>query len=163
MTETDLLWRARCEATRAVSCCFVGADFAALDIDREPVPETAGNDSRPSVNVPALRANWEIVEKLAAVLAKRRRMPADEARRVVAEARIQAAVADELRIGDARSDTYREGMVDVLRLRVLQIPIPRRYRPGTVEFDAYYAGNDRGHALWRKMQASTARPEGRKA
>jgi hypothetical protein len=68
------------------------------------------------------------------------------------EACIQAAVTEELRIGDARSAIYRQGLVDVLRLRLQRIPIPARYRPGTVEYDAYFSGNDRGHVLWHKMR-----------
>ena len=80
------------------------------------------------------------------------------------EARIQGAVSEELRIGDARSTVYRQGLVDVLRFRFQCIPIPVRYRPGTVEFDAYHAGNERGWILWRKLSEGGAlcEPEGKR-
>lgn len=57
-----------------------------------------------------------------------------------------------LAFGTKRSAEYRRGMLDVLRFRLdgerLQCP----YREGTPQFDAYFAGNDRGHAVWRGMQ-----------
>lgn len=70
----------------------------------------------------------------------------------MSEAQIQAAVSGELRFGDARSAVYRQGMVDVLRYRAQGVPIPRAHRPGTVEFDAYHAGNARGWILWNKLR-----------
>ena len=72
------------------------------------------------------------------------------------DAEILAAVAEELKHADARSGVYRDGMADVLRYRVRGVAIPRRYRPGTIECDAYYAGNSHGHALWRKLLESGA-------
>jgi hypothetical protein len=30
--------------------------------------------------------------------------------------------------------------------------LPTPYQPGSIEFDAYYAGNERGHQLYRKLQ-----------
>ena len=66
---------------------------------------------------------------------------------------ILAAVAEELGRGDARSAVYQQGMADVLRYRLQGIAIPQVHRPGTVEFDAYYSGNERGHVLWRKLRA----------
>jgi hypothetical protein len=71
---------------------------------------------------------------------------------ITTDAEIQAVVDEELRTGDKRSVPYRLAMIDVLRLRILRIQIPMRYEPGTVEFDAYYSGNTRGHALWRAIQ-----------
>jgi hypothetical protein len=70
------------------------------------------------------------------------------------DAEILAAVAEELKHADARSDVYKEGMADVLRYRVHGVAIPPRYRPGTIECDAYYAGNSHGHALWRKLDGA---------
>ena len=70
------------------------------------------------------------------------------------DAEIVAAVDTELRRCDARSAIYREAMIDVLRFRLRGVAIPRRYRPGTVELDADAAGNERGHALWRKLLES---------
>jgi len=71
----------------------------------------------------------------------------------VQDKELQSAVDSELAIGDRRSMEYRLGMLDVLRLKALGAPIPRRYAPGTVQFDAYHAGNGRGHILWRDMHA----------
>jgi len=70
------------------------------------------------------------------------------------DAEILAAVAEELKHADARSGVYRDGMADVLRYRVRGVPIPARYRSGTVEHDAYFAGNWHGHVLWRKLRES---------
>jgi len=81
----------------------------------------------------------------------------------VSEAQILAAVAEELRRGDARSPVYQLGMADVLRYRLYGVPITRPYRPGSIEFDAYYSGNERGHLLWRKMQAGSFVADGRAA
>jgi len=72
--------------------------------------------------------------------------------RAEADVEILAAVAEELKRGDARSAVYQQGMADVLRYRLRGVTIPRRYRAGTVEFDAYYAGNERGHVLWGKLR-----------
>jgi hypothetical protein len=67
------------------------------------------------------------------------------------DAEISAAVDAELKPGDARSAVYREAMIDVLRFRLRNVAIPRRYPTGTVEADAAFSGNERGHALWRKL------------
>lgn len=55
-------------------------------------------------------------------------------------------------IGTKRSAEYRRGMLDVLRFRLEGVPIECPYREGTSQFDAYFAGNDRGHAVWRALQ-----------
>ena len=66
---------------------------------------------------------------------------------------IAAAVDAELRGGDMRSGIYRQAMIDVLAYRVNGTPMSSPYsRPGTVEFDAYLAGVERGNALYRKLQ-----------
>lgn len=57
-----------------------------------------------------------------------------------------------LAIGTKRSAEYRRGMLDVLRFRLEGERIQCPYREGTPQFDAYFAGNDRGHAVWRAMQ-----------
>lgn len=69
----------------------------------------------------------------------------------------RAAAADQivdgvLAIGTKRSAEYRRGMLDVLRFRLEGEGIQCPYREGTPQFDAYFAGNDRGHAVWRAMQ-----------
>lgn len=65
-------------------------------------------------------------------------------------------VDDELSTGDPRSMEYRQGVLDAIRFRLGGIPIPRRYQVGTAQADAYFAGIERGHALWRMRQK---RPE----
>jgi hypothetical protein len=76
----------------------------------------------------------------------------------VSEAEILAAVAEEIKRGDARSLEYQRGMAAVLRYRARGVRIPCPYRLGTAEADAYFSGNERGHALWRKMRESGERP-----
>lgn len=63
-------------------------------------------------------------------------------------------VDKELAIGTPRSQEYRQGMLDVLALRELGTPLPQpaRYQLGTAQADAYFAGCERGHALWRSTQ-----------
>jgi hypothetical protein len=58
--------------------------------------------------------------------------------------------------GTRRSTEYRRGMLDVLRFRLERQPIQCPYREGTPQFDAYFAGNDRGHVVWRAMQQGEA-------
>jgi hypothetical protein len=62
---------------------------------------------------------------------------------------IAKMVDDELRIGDPRSPEYRLGMIDLLQRRYNGLPFTGRYRPGTVQFDAYSSGVERGWALYR--------------
>lgn len=58
--------------------------------------------------------------------------------------------------GSRRSLEYWRGVLDVLRFRMEGDRIECPFREGTVQFDAYFAGNDRGHALWRQMQHEVA-------
>ncbi|MDP3816202.1 hypothetical protein [Pseudomonas sp.] len=51
--------------------------------------------------------------------------------------------------GDRRSAAYREGMIAVIKRRIDDSPVQAPYAAGTVEFDAYFAGNERGHNEWR--------------
>lgn len=68
-------------------------------------------------------------------------------------------IADKvLAIGDKRSAAYRRGLVDVLALRLNGTRIQCPYQPGTSEFDAYFAGNDRGHFQWRLMVEGAWKP-----
>jgi len=62
-----------------------------------------------------------------------------------------------LAIGTRRSAEYRRGMLDVLRFRLDGTSIQCPYREGTSQFDAYFAGNDRGHTVWHALQ-QTERP-----
>ncbi|MBS0353734.1 MAG: helix-turn-helix transcriptional regulator [Proteobacteria bacterium] len=69
------------------------------------------------------------------------------------------AIADKvLAIGDKRSAEYRLGLVDVLAFRLEGKRIQCPYKAGTPEFDAYFAGNDRGHFQWRLMVEGEWKP-----
>lgn len=69
------------------------------------------------------------------------------------------AIADKvLAIGDKRSAAYRRGLVDVLAFRLEGKHIQCPYRAGTSEFDAYFAGNERGHFQWRLMVEGEWKP-----
>lgn len=61
-------------------------------------------------------------------------------------------------IGNRRSAEYRCGMLDVLRYRLEGVPIRCPYQEGSVQFDAYFAGNDRGHHVWRAMVGGAGKP-----
>jgi hypothetical protein len=74
----------------------------------------------------------------------------------MSEAEILAAVAEEIKRGDARSAEYQRGMAAVLRWRERNVRIPCPYRLGTAEADAYFSGTDRGHVLWRKLHTPDA-------
>lgn len=54
-----------------------------------------------------------------------------------------------LKHGTPRSPEYRRGIEDVLRLKFGGQPIRCPFQPGTAQFDAYFAGNDKGHAICR--------------
>ena len=55
--------------------------------------------------------------------------------------------------GDRRSAVYWRGALDALRFRLQGGRIQCPYEAGSVEFDAYFAGNERGHHLWRVEQS----------
>jgi hypothetical protein len=76
------------------------------------------------------------------------------------DAEISAAVDAELHPGDARSAVYRQGIINVLRFRIQGVKIPCSYRLETVEADAYFSGNERGHVLWRKLREGRPRLTG---
>lgn len=68
-------------------------------------------------------------------------------------------IADKvLAVGDKRSAAYRRGLVDVLAFRLDGKRISVPYQSGTAEFDAYFAGNDRGHFQWRLMVDGAWKP-----
>jgi transcriptional regulator with XRE-family HTH domain len=70
------------------------------------------------------------------------------------------AIADKvLAIGDKRSAAYRRGLIDVLAFRLDGMRIQCPYQPGTPEFDAYFAGNERGHFQWRLMVEGEWKPQ----
>jgi hypothetical protein len=70
------------------------------------------------------------------------------------KSQIQALVDGELRHGDKRSAVYRAAMLDILDFKMNGTPLPQPYRLGSTEFDAYCAGNERGHALYRKTKGT---------
>jgi hypothetical protein len=55
-------------------------------------------------------------------------------------------------VGNRCSAEYRRGMLDVLRFRLEGVRIECPYHQGTAQFDAYFAGNNRGHGLWRDLK-----------
>jgi hypothetical protein len=54
--------------------------------------------------------------------------------------------------GDRRSPEYRRGMLDVLTYRMQGVRIQVPFELGTSQADAYFAGNERGHAVWRDLK-----------
>lgn len=52
-------------------------------------------------------------------------------------------------VRDPRSDEYKAGVLAVLRFRIDGQKIPHPYAMGTAQADAFYAGTDEGHRLWR--------------
>lgn len=68
----------------------------------------------------------------------------------------EAIVDAAKRYGDKRSAEYWRGALDVLRFRMHAERIQCPYREGTVQFDAYFSGNDRGHVLWRERAVKLA-------
>lgn len=70
------------------------------------------------------------------------------------------AIADKvLAIGDKRSVAYRRGLVDVLAFRLEGKRILCPFKAGTAEFDAYFAGNERGHVQGRLMVEGEWKPQ----
>ena len=53
---------------------------------------------------------------------------------------------------DPRSAEYKEGVRAALEFRVSGKRLPRPYRMGTVQADAFYAGVDEGNQLWRQYE-----------
>lgn len=61
--------------------------------------------------------------------------------------------------GDRRSEPFLQGLIAVLQNRIENVVKPNPYAPGSVEFDAFHAGNIRGHNEWRNalIEASSDR------
>lgn len=52
----------------------------------------------------------------------------------------------------ARSKQYRQGVRDMLQNRLSQTPFPAcRFAEGGCEFDAYFAGQDEGRTIARRI------------
>ena len=65
---------------------------------------------------------------------------------------LEELVDHELSQSTPRSAEYRLGMLDALRFRLNGFRTTDRYEAGTAHFDAYFAGQERGFSLWRKLQ-----------
>ncbi|MDP2832170.1 MAG: hypothetical protein Q8Q28_02500 [Pseudomonadota bacterium] len=61
----------------------------------------------------------------------------------------ESITAAALEHGTARSAEYRAGLLDVLKFKMQRVPIHCPHRPGTAQFDAYFAGNTRGFDVYR--------------
>lgn len=61
---------------------------------------------------------------------------------------VEQIVDERLKSGDPRSRQYREGMLAVLLFKFLGTRIDCPYKSGSVDADAYFHGNDRGHHEW---------------
>ncbi|SAL07224.1 hypothetical protein AWB78_08482 [Caballeronia calidae] len=53
---------------------------------------------------------------------------------------------------DPTSPEYKAGVRSILNLRVGGIPVPLPYELGTAQADAYFAGQNEGHRIWRKLE-----------
>lgn len=63
-----------------------------------------------------------------------------------------------------RSHEYREGCAAALEFRVLGVRIESRYPAGSCGADAWAAGVEEGHAIWRaNVMACTCQPSNRPA
>lgn len=60
---------------------------------------------------------------------------------------------------DPRSSQYKAGARAALAFRTEEIPIPQPYPAGSVEADAFSAGIEEGHAIWRRTVAAAAGAE----
>ncbi len=68
---------------------------------------------------------------------------------------MERIVDHEMQWGDPRSSVYRLGAIDCLCRRTTGVELPKRYKMGTVEADAYWAGFDRGWMIWRRLERVT--------
>lgn len=66
-----------------------------------------------------------------------------------AEALFKAAFSG---IREPRSREYKQGVMAVLMNRCAQVEPVCPYSPGSVESDAWYAGTEEGHSVWRAHQ-----------
>lgn len=51
---------------------------------------------------------------------------------------------------DPRSEEYMRGCIAALKFRVGAVSIRSPYQLGTAQFDAWRAGVDEGHSIWRR-------------
>jgi hypothetical protein len=57
---------------------------------------------------------------------------------------------------DPRSDEYKAGCRDLLNYKIHGTPLTRPYPMGTAQADAYYAGTDEGHDVYKRHQERSA-------
>jgi hypothetical protein len=50
---------------------------------------------------------------------------------------------------DPRSEAYKAGVLDTLTFKESGQELNHPYDPGTAEADAWFAGNQEAHSLWR--------------
>ncbi|MFM0432335.1 hypothetical protein PQQ75_25215 [Paraburkholderia aspalathi] len=53
---------------------------------------------------------------------------------------------------EPRSAEYKQGVRDLLAMRIEGVRIAIPYTQGTAQRDAYYSGVDEGKAIWRAIQ-----------
>lgn len=57
---------------------------------------------------------------------------------------------------DRRSDAYKQGARALLISRVSLATLICNFQPGSVEFDAFFAGVEEGRAIWQNAQRRAA-------
>jgi len=63
---------------------------------------------------------------------------------------VDALMAEAFKPGrDPRSSEYKQGVRALLALRIDGTKLPRPYKMGSAQADAFYAGVDEGHRIWR--------------
>lgn len=65
---------------------------------------------------------------------------------------IEELVAREFLRGDPRSPEYRRGTIELICFKETGSGFTKPYAMGTVQADAYWAGVDRGWAIWNRLQ-----------
>jgi hypothetical protein len=53
---------------------------------------------------------------------------------------------------DPRSQEYKAGVRAILECRLNGEPLPAPYALGTVQADAYFAGQNEGESIWRALR-----------
>lgn len=59
---------------------------------------------------------------------------------------------------DPRSQEYKQGVLSILRLRIDGVRRALPYEIGTAQADAYFAGQDEGHRIWRALRVDPKKP-----
>ncbi len=90
---------------------------------------------------------------VAYVLTGKRRIPQSKAIQALVGDVLPESVADMVLAvaGQKRSEAYRRGLVDMLAYHMQECRSELPFELGSPEFDAYLAGNERGHLVWAVM------------